>query len=73
MYNIGSDEPIRLRDLAYKVRDLLNKDIDVRILGEVPDSSYKRIYVPDVSKFKRDFGQLSTKSLDDSIMEMAKT
>lgn len=72
IYNIGSDEAISLKDLAYKIKKVLNSTVDVKILNSAPDIHNKPMYVPNVDKFNNDFGCISSKTLDQSILEMSK-
>ena len=71
IYNIGSDQSICLKDLAYKIKNMLNPNINVKILSGPRDIHYKPMYVPNVDRFNKDFPGLGMKSLDASILEMA--
>jgi dTDP-glucose 4,6-dehydratase len=55
-YNVGSDEAIRIADLAYLVRDLLAPDKPVGILGQCRDPHGRNRYVPDIRKAQRELG-----------------
>lgn len=51
-YNVGSDEDISIRELALLVRDLLAPDKPVCIKSNMPLSSSRSRYVPDIRKSK---------------------
>jgi dTDP-glucose 4,6-dehydratase len=72
-YNVGSDHPITIRDLAALVRDLLAPHKPVKILSaEHKSSGARNIYVPSVN-LARDKLQLHMNfKLDESIVETAK-
>ena len=66
-YNVGSDQSIRISDLAHVVRDMLSPGKPVHIMG-VPDSrQHRNIYVPDINKAKTDLGLRVSVSLTDAI------
>ena len=70
VYNIGSDESISISELAFLVRDISKKPIEVKILNE-NDSNLKRsIYVPECKKIKEKFNLTQRVSLPDSILKM---
>ncbi len=55
-YNVGSDQAVTIRELAYLVRDLLAPQKSVRFLGSPQASGSRNRYVPDISKAKQDLG-----------------
>lgn len=72
IYNVGSDEPISILDLATRVRDLLAPDKPLRVLGQHGDNASRNIYVPDIGR-ARDGLQLDVWTpLDQAIMETAR-
>lgn len=50
LYNVGSDVPISIFDLATLVRDVLAPGKPVRVLGQHLGSTNRNIYVPDISR-----------------------
>ena len=49
-YNIGSDQIISIKELAYLVRDLLAPEMPVHILGKPNPLSIRDRYIPDITK-----------------------
>tara|TARA_B100001093_G_C26852677_1_gene1025837 strand:+ start:1296 stop:2249 length:954 start_codon:yes stop_codon:yes gene_type:complete len=70
VYNIGSDESISISDLAYLVRDISKKPIEVKILNENDANLKKSIYVPECKKIKEKFNLAQRVSLSESILKM---
>ena len=66
VYNVGSDEPITLADLARKIVSIINPELGVEVLGESM-SVGRDIYVPSIEKIKNDLGVNKNVSLDESI------
>lgn len=62
-YNVGSDEPISIRDLATKVAKASGNGREIRILGKVLEGNASARYVPSVNRVSQLFG-LSVKSID---------
>jgi len=54
IYNLGSDEAISIKNLAYLVRDVVNPQLPVEILG-IKDKNIKDFYFPNISKLKKEF------------------
>ena len=50
-YNVGSDEEVSIKELAYSVRDFLHSNADVKIQG-IKIASARDKYVPDISLAK---------------------
>jgi len=70
-YNVGSDQSIRIGDLAHLVRDTLSPGKPVHIKG-VPDArQHRNIYVPDITKAKTELGLRVSVSLTDAIAHAA--
>ena len=70
-YNVGSDTSISIRDLAYKVRNLLSPKSSVRILGDRSMLNNRSSYIPDISKARDHLGLTANTSLDNSIIKCA--
>lgn len=71
-YNVGSDEAITIRDLAYLVRDTLAPDKPVHIQREsAADNAHRNRYVPDVSKIRNELGVQIQIPLTDAIRATA--
>ena len=70
-YNVGSDQEISIKDLAYLVRDLVSPNKTVRILGKHIDRNGQDRYVPDVTKICQGLGVNVGISLGQSIMDTA--
>ena len=70
VYNIGSDESISISDLAFLVRDISKKPIEVKILNENDVDLKRSIYVPECKKIKEKFNLTQRVSLSDSILKM---
>ena len=70
-YNVGSDEALSIRELAYAVREALGVSVPVRICGTpVPGAPVER-YVPDIGKARRELGVDITVSLAEAIRRSA--
>lgn len=67
VYNVGSDEAISIRDLAYAVRDALGSKSEVRVLGKAVAGAAD-YYVPDVSRIRRELGVEVKAKLQDAIL-----
>lgn len=70
-YNVGSDQPISIGDLAHLVRDLVSPGKPVRVLGKPVDNAERNRYVPDISKIGRGLGLSADFSLEQSIQNAA--
>jgi dTDP-glucose 4,6-dehydratase len=70
-YNVGSDQPISIGDLAHLVRDLLSPGKPVRVLGKPVDNAERNRYIPDINKIGRDLGLRPGFSLEQSIQNAA--
>ena len=71
-YNVGSDEKISIRDLAYLVRDIIAPHKKVSIIG-TPSLEIRNRYVPDISKVRAEFNLQVKISLRDSIAQVQET
>lgn len=69
IYNVGSDEPISIKSLATRIRNLLapNKQIIFKHCKNYRDSRY----IPNVRKAKKDLGLELTSVIDEEIVSIA--
>lgn len=67
-YNVGSDQPISIKDLAYLVRDVLAPSKQV-LVKQLPDSStaLRNRYLPETRKVNIEFNLKSNINLTESI------
>lgn len=72
-YNLGSDQPITIAELAYLVRDLVAPDKPVRIMNQADPSHKKNRYVPCVVRAKSELGLTVRIGLKQAIQETAKS
>jgi nucleoside-diphosphate-sugar epimerase len=70
-YNIGSDEPISILDLAHLVRDLISPNKRVEVLKAYDGVADRQYYVPNISKITKALGVRQTVSLKESIIQSA--
>jgi UDP-glucuronate decarboxylase len=70
-YNVGSDEPISILDLAYLVRDLIAPNKRVEVLKAFDEIADRQYYVPNISKITKALGVRQTVSLEKSIVRTA--
>jgi len=70
VYNVGSEESISIKDLAFLIRKLSSKSIDVQILNERNKNLKKSIYVPNCKKITQKFNLSQKVSLSSSITKM---
>ena len=66
-YNVGSDEAISIRDLAYKVRACAETDNPITILGTPNPEEPPSRYVPAIERAKTELGLHPRRSLDEAI------
>jgi nucleoside-diphosphate-sugar epimerase len=66
VFNIGSDN-FKINTLAYKVRDSLDKNIEVIV---VPDDADKRNYNVSFEKFKEAFSFTTKWRIEDGVLEI---
>jgi len=64
-YNVGSDQAITIKDLAFLIRDLLAPEKEVKIESSNQQKSTR--YVPSIEKAKSELGLEQTISLRDAI------
>ena len=71
VYNVGSDEPVSILELATRVRDLLAPEKTLHVLGAHRGSSNRNIYVPDTCRARMELGLGVWTSLNEAIMQTA--
>lgn len=67
VYNVGSDMPISILDLAMRVRDLLASEKKMTISRGGGDSIDRNVYVPDITRARRELRLDVWTTLDDAI------
>lgn len=70
-YNVGSDKAISVKDLAFRVRDVVAPHKLVEVQGGEISMSSRQRYVPDISRALK-LGCLPWTTLDESILLTAK-
>ena len=70
-YNVGSDEEISIRDLAFLVRDILSPSKPVSILSKEELNTSRNRYVPSILKSKNRLGLKLRYNLSESIVDAA--
>jgi len=65
-YNVGSDKPISIKELAYKVAEYF-PEMSVEILNQTLPTDRNHNYVPNTSKVKNEFSINSEISIDEAI------
>jgi dTDP-glucose 4,6-dehydratase len=68
-YNVGSDEAITIKDLAYKVRDIAAPSQLINMLGLTNSNNFRNRYVPSIIKAKNEIGLYPFYTLEDSIRD----
>lgn len=72
VYNVGADQAISILNLATRVRDLLAPEKPVRVLGTANGSTRRDIYVPDISRARRELGLDVWTPFDEAILRTAR-
>ncbi|MFH2139391.1 MAG: NAD(P)-dependent oxidoreductase [Pseudomonadota bacterium] len=70
IYNVGSDQPISIIELAYLVRDSLSPQKNIRILGQSNESKGNAVrnrYVPNIDKSRQELSLNVWTELDTAI------
>ena len=70
IYNVGSDVPISVLDLAQTVRDTLSPDKEIVVLGKPQISAPRQRYVPSITKVHSELNLSATVSLKDSLLRI---
>lgn len=68
-YNVGSNQPIKIKDLACLVRDIVSPNKEVRIIGSPLLNGKSSIYIPDISRAKAEMNLKVTVPLADAIFK----
>ena len=68
IFNVGSDEPVSIKDLAERIIALSGKDLKLRILSE--QRSHNDDYVPNIAKLLEEKNFKLNFTLDDIIQSM---
>jgi len=66
-YNVGSDQPISIADLARLVRDVLAPKKEVIINGQINSQQERNRYIPNIDKIKNQLNLSVDRSLVESI------
>ena len=72
-YNLGSDQPITISDLAYLVRDIISPVKFVRILGKSIDDNGRNRYVPNIDKAQQSLDLTLRYTLKQSIQSTSES
>lgn len=72
IYNVGADDGICMRDLAFLVRDLIAPQKTVNIIGQPETSNLRNRYVPSTLKIRTELKLKCNHSLEDAILNTAK-
>lgn len=75
VYNVGSDQSISIKNLAYLIRDVLSPDKQVRIenvVGQKEGNFVRSCYVPDIARAKCELDLQVWTSLESAIVHAAK-
>jgi dTDP-glucose 4,6-dehydratase len=70
-YNVGSEKGYSIGEIAYKVRDTLAPNQEVKILGQAIPQQLASIYVPSTLKAREELGLALTIPLEQSIRNTA--
>ena len=73
VYNVGSDVPITIKELAQLVRDTIAPNKTVVIDAESKDINYRNRYVPDITKACSQLNLKISYSLQESILNTIST
>jgi dTDP-glucose 4,6-dehydratase len=65
-YNVGSDEAVSIKELAYKVAAFF-PGLKVEVLNQTRPTDRNQNYIPDVSKMKREFELIQNIDLENAI------
>lgn len=70
-YNVGSEKCYSIGEIAFKVRDTLAPNQEVKILGQAIPQQLASIYVPSTHKAREELGLALTMPLEQSIRNTA--
>ena len=65
-YNVGSDQPVTIVELAHMIARQSGSDVPVRVLAQ-GQSAQRNVYVPDISRVRDELGLDVAIGLDDAI------
>lgn len=65
-YNVGSDQAISIKELAFKVASFF-PGLNVEVLNQTRPTDRNQDYVPDITKFKNEFNNHNFLNLDESL------
>jgi len=71
-YNVGSDLPISIQNLAFLIRDILAQDKPVLIAGQHGNTNFRNRYVPSIAKARTEFGLALEHTLEAAVRETAR-
>ncbi len=66
-YNLGSDQPISLNDLAIEIKNQLNNKIDIHYKSSMNCREEISKIIPDTAKIKKDLGVIETFTIAQSL------
>ena len=69
-YNVGSDIPVTISELAHLIRDMLAPGKPVRFSGDSPSRNFRNRYVPSIEKSFKELSLKCTYSLVESISQV---
>ena len=73
-FNVGSPEAVTIAELATRVKDVVNPDIEVKVAGASnlsPGNPLNHYYVPDTSKGEAKLGLRALTNLNDALIDYA--
>ena len=69
-YNVGSDQPVSIKDLAFAVREALGSSSEIQVIGrDVPGAA--NVYVPRTDRIRHELGVEAKYDLRESIVRTA--
>ena len=71
VYNVGSDEPISIRELAQRVADVVAPGLPVSVARDAPSDVPPPRYVPSIDRARQELGLAPLISLDAAIARTA--
>ena len=71
VYNVGSDEPLMILELAHRIKKLLKSSSPVQILNDKPTGRAGAVYIPNVQKARTELGLVRMTSFDEAILKTA--
>lgn len=70
-YNVGGGAPISIKNLAYKVRDIVNPSCEVEVLGRDLHGAHAKRYIPSVDRIELQWRLPKPIALDMAIQKTA--